>query len=799
MRYSGRPEGMPMFKFRSVSILVAWGLPLACKPAPVTPPEPAGRPVVAAEPAPAVAGSIALASADYARAERFLPWNIRKLVLNTRLRPTWIDGHTFWYRKDTRAGGSYVVVDATSGEQRLMFDHERLAKALSRSREGGIPSSLNLEQLEMDRDRIRFEIGGDPWSCELRSYTCESAASNADHPIGAIVSPDGRWSAYVKDDHNLYLHETGKPRDVRLTGDAEQKRTYATWLPSVRKMIRQQTEDPKQKVELYWSPDSSKFISYRLDWRDAPELSLVQHVPTDGTIRPKTYRYAYALPGDTKLCTQEPIVFHVKPRRRVDAKAPKIPMRYDDDGPWYQWSADGSKVRYIEYGRGNSTTWLREIDANTGRTRVVLEERSATRIDPSVVTRNLRYVNADTEFIWASERDGWAHLYLYDAQSGRVKRQITRGNYVARRVLWVDEAERTLYFIGAGKEAGRDPYERHVYRVSLDGGEPTLLTPEDADHSVSFSPSGDYFVDTFSRPNTVPQSVVRTKDGALVRVVEQADISSLRATGWQAPEPFVAKGRDGTTDVYGLIYRPSNFDPSRKYPIIENIYSGPSSYNVSKDFHSAFQDTAQSIAELGFIVVMIDGLGTGKRDAKFTHQHRKNLGDSGFLDRIAAIQELGRRYHYIDIGRVGVFGFSAGGYNAARALFAHPEFYKVGVSASGNHDHRLDKADWNEKWMGFPVGPEYEAQANATIAHRLTGKLLLVYGDLDHNVPPANTHRLIDALIKANRDFDLFVMPNEAHYLEEEPYFIRRRWDFFVEHLLGASPPKDYEVAPASW
>jgi dipeptidyl aminopeptidase/acylaminoacyl peptidase len=443
--------------------------------------------------------------------------------------------------------------------------------------------------------------------------------------------------------------------------------------------------------------------------------------------------------------------------------------------------------------RGYMQRQLLAIDPASGAPRLLVEERNQPFLNTYANVAH-RYIRDGRELLWASERDGWMHLYLYDAEAGRMVRQVTRGEWVVRNIVHVDEAARVLYFTAGGREPGRDPYLQHLYRIGLDGTGLRLLTPEDAEHSVFFSPTRAYFVDTYSRADLAPVAVLRrAPDGAPVMELERADISRLLATGWKDPEPFAAKGRDGVTDVYGLIWRPTTLDPSRRYPVVETIYTGPQNFFTPKSFN-AWRNHAQTIAELGFIVVQVDGLGTARRSWKFHAHTWKNLGDQGLPDHIAALRQMAAKYPYMDLTRVGIFGHSAGGYDATHALLTHPEFYKVGVSSAGNHDHRLDKAVWNTQWMGWPIGPEYTEQSNVTLAGNLQGKLLLAHGDVDENVPVSATLRLVDALIAANKDFDLIIMTNRNHGFGADPYFVRRRWDFFVKHLLGVDPPSDFKI-----
>jgi dipeptidyl aminopeptidase/acylaminoacyl peptidase len=403
--------------------------------------------------------------------------------------------------------------------------------------------------------------------------------------------------------------------------------------------------------------------------------------------------------------------------------------------------------------------------------------------------------------IWFSERDDWGHLYLYDLATGRLKNRITSGEWNVTQLLRVDEQNRVLYFLAVGREKGRDPYFSHFYRIGFDGRDLRLLTPEDGNHEISLSPSGRYFVDNYSKPDVPPVSVLRDAEGRLLLVLEKADISRLVAAGWKPPIPFTVKARDGVTDLYGLMYRPTNFDPARKYPIVNHIYPGPQTGSVGSRSFAPSRGDAQALAELGFIVVEIDGMGTPWRSKKFHEAYYGDMGDNTLPDQVAGMKELAQRYPWIDIERAGIYGHSGGGYAAAGAMFRYPDFFKVGVSQAGNHDNRCYEDDWGEKWQGLlrrnPDGTDnYESQANQNFAGNLKGKLLLAHGTMDSNVPPYNTLLVVDALIKANKDFDLLLLPNRGHGFGNEPYMVRRRWDYFVRHLLGAEPPAGYELRP---
>jgi dipeptidyl-peptidase-4 len=571
---------------------------------------------------------------------------------------------------------------------------------------------------------------------------------------------------------------------------------YATPIPSPTLMVRQHTEEPAQDPAVLWSPDSRRLVTYRIDTRGAGTLSMVQHAPPD-RVRPYHYTYFYPLPEDSVLPTADLFVFEIGSWRRIPVEIPPIALQYYGGPSRGRWLDDGRRLSLVVTDRGYTRRQFLEIDATTGAARTIVDERGEPYVDVYAGTL-LEALDGGREWLWGSERDGWMHLYLYDGATGSVQRQLTSGAWVVSEVSRVDEKRRAVYFMARGREPGRDPYLQHLYRVSLDGGAVRLLTPESADHAVSFSPTGTSFVDTYSRPDLPPVSVLRrTTDGAVTLELERADLSRLLATGWRRPEPFAAKARDGTTDVYGLIWWPSTFDSTRTYPVIEQIYTGPHGFFVPKTF-AAYRNTAQSIAELGFIVVQVDGLGTAGRGRAFHLYSYRNLGDGGIDDHIAALRQMAAAHPAMDLSRVGIYGHSAGGYDAAHAMLTHPEFYTVGVSSAGNHDHRMDKAVWNTQWMGWPVGENYREQSNVTLADRLQGKLLLVHGDVDENVPVSATLQFVNALIAANKDFDMLILPNRPHGFGRDPYFTRKRWDYFVGNLLGVEPPAYRISAPPS-
>jgi dipeptidyl aminopeptidase/acylaminoacyl peptidase len=591
-------------------------------------------------------------------------------------------------------------------------------------------------------------------------------------------------------DHDLWVRATETGAETRLTTDGQRDWAYATPIPNPRLMFAQNTDEPEQAAAVFWSPDSKRLLTYRMDTRAAGRLTMVENAPKDG-IRPRSFGYIYPLAVDSVLPTAQLVLFNAENWQRMPVKAPLVEQYYYG-GPFFSWMPDSRRIQFAEIDRGYTVARWYELDAETGTTRTMLQQQDTPYVD--WYGRIASTLRGGHEAVIGSEADGWMHLYLYDLETGALEKRLTSGEWVVDDIEHIDEDQRVVYFTAGGREAGRDPYLRHLYRVGLDGRGFRLLTPENADHAVSFSPSGKYFVDTYSRVDAAPVSVLRrSNDGSVVVELERADISRLLATGWTPPVPFTAKARDGETDIYGLMWRPTNFDSTLKYPVVEQVYTGPHGFFVPKTFN-AYRSTSQAIAELGFVSVMIDGMGTAKRSRAFHVASYQNVGE-GTADHPGAIRQLAARHSYIDTSRVGIYGHSAGGYDAAHAILAYPDFYKVAVSSAGNHDNRMDKAVWNTQWMGWPVTKVYDEQSNITLAPRLEGKLFLMHGDVDDNVPISATLQLVAALIKANKDFDLLIMPGETHGSGGDPYFIRRRWDYFVRNLLGVEPPPQFDLS----
>ena len=729
---------------------------------------------------------------DYKRAQRFLPGNLRSIVTNAEVTPHFI-GKTsrFWYRRSESDTKQFLLVDPEKKTRAPLFDHAKLAAGLSRAAHREYAAtSLPFDDLELSADEatISFEADGVGWKCVLVSGECAKDATRAKKPSG--LSPDGRWVAFVRD-YNLWVRSIATGQEVALTHDGAKDYDYATELPEGKFLIEQARTGVAAPVQVFWSPDSTRLVTYRMDSRYAGRFTTIQSVPPD-RLRPVAYTYVYQLPGEW-LPRAEPLVFEVESGKRVPLQTAPIEMEFQG-GPSFDWSADGKRIFFNTNGRAYKSSEFLEADAATGTTRIVVQEKTETNIDPGA--NFMQPIREGTELLWGSERSGWNHIYLYEMKTGQLRAQLTKGDWSVREIVQVDEKAGVVYFLAGGREPGQDPYEAHFYRVGLDGNGLQLLTPETADHSITMTPGNDYFIDTYSRPDSPTRVVVRSANsGDAVMVLEETDVTAVRKLGWRFPEAFRGKAADGTTELYGMIWRPSNFDEKRKYPVIEQIYTGPQGFFVPKSFGRGLFGSLQATAELGFIVVMIDGRGTAGRSKAFHDVSYKNLGGKGGIDdHIAMLRQMAARYPYMDLARVGLYGGSAGGYDTVHAMLTHPDFYKVGVSISGNHDHRMDKAWWNELWMGYPVGDHYREQSNVTMAGKLEGKLLLIHGDLDDNVNPSATLQLVDALIKANKDFDLLIVPNQYHGDGGNPYLIRRRWDYFVQHLLGVTPPREFKI-----
>lgn len=741
-----------------------------------------------------VAGAQTVTMDDYRRAEQFLWSNVGDLVFRADIDPNWAeDVPLFWYQADTRRGSEYFLVDVDRQSKRPFFDHKALAANLSKVMDKEIePYDLPLSDLDWNHEENSFTFESDDrtWEVDLETLEVNQVEEDDDPDWRSesllSESPDGRW-VVTRKDYNLWVKDNESGEEFALTSDGSDKFLWAASLPWAAKRQEGPEEADREpfRLNVSWSEDSKKLFAHKLDLRKARLMYLLQNVPEDG-FRAKSFSYYRALPGEDSVAKQVPYIFDIDEKTKTRIQAGP----YDDiiAGNW-SWYGEGSeKLHLILRERGYGSATLLEADAETGKVDTVFSEVSDTYVDPNKA--GVEYLPETDELIWLSERDGWNHIYLYDLNNGEVKKQVTEGEFVVYDLEHVDKENRKIYFTAGGREDGRDPYYEHLYVVNFDGSGFRLLTPENATHDIEFSTDHKYFVDSYSRVDLKPKTVVRrSSDGSVVMELEEADIKDLLATGWRYPETFRVKARDNETDIYGLIFRPSNFDPNKKYPVIDGTYSGPQAVRTPKSFGRGYRNSDQPLAELGFIVVTVDGLGTAGRSKRFQDYSWKNLGDIGSADHIKAIRELAEKYSYMDTSRVGIYGHSAGGYDAARAILKHPGFYKVAVSSAGNHDHRVAKAWWPELYMDYPAGPHYEEQSNINLAENLEGKLLLAHGDMDDNVHPSETIRMADALIKAGKDFDMLVMANKSHGLNSSNhYFTIKRWNYFVEHLLGAEP-----------
>jgi dipeptidyl aminopeptidase/acylaminoacyl peptidase len=743
----------------------------------------------------------------YERAESFGRRTTGR-VYNLVDRVAWLpDSGAVTYRKTVKGGYAFVLVDTAAGTKADAFDHERLAAALSTAM-GNKYTAATLPFAAFEyadgRREIEFTANGAPapapqarWRCTLADYVCgrQTDAAPAPPPPGGAggpasggtagrggppnaqprVSPDGRFEASIQN-YNVYVRPV-QPGAGRAGGDAAPAGGFS--------LSSDGSEGNAYTLQsIRWSPDSRKIAVFRRRPGYERLVHYVESSPID-QLQPKHRTITYRKPGDV-VDFDQPVVFDISTRAALAGDAALFPNPYENTR--LAWRNDSRAVTFEYNQRGHQAYRVLEIDAATGRTRTLIEETQKTFVEYS--GKRYRYDVADgKEIVWASERDGWNHLYLYDGTTGVVKNQITKGSWVVRGVERVDEATRQIWFRASGMTPGQDPYLVKYYRVNFDGTGLTALTPEDGQHAApQYSPDRRYYVDTWSRVDLPPQTVLkRTSDHSPVLALETADITDLLATGWRLPEVFTAKGRDGVTDIWGIIVRPTNFDPARTYPVIENIYAGPQDSFVPKTFGT--QGGMQSLAELGFIVVQVDGMGTSNRSKAFHDVAWQNLGDAGFPDRIlwhrAAAAKYPRSY---DITRVGIYGTSAGGQSSTGALLFHPEFYKVAYSNSGCHDNRMDKIWWNEQWMGWPLGPHYAASSNVEHASRLKGRLMLVVPELDTNVDPSSTLQLANALVRANKTFELVFVPG-ANHGAGGPFTTRKRNDWFVKQLLGLDPP----------
>jgi dipeptidyl aminopeptidase/acylaminoacyl peptidase len=713
----------------------------------------------------------------YRSADRYKERFSSKFYYNgTNIQPV-NDSHCFVYTTQTPKGKEFYLVDAERKTQKNAFDQERLAASLSKVLDKKAEAyNLPFQQLRFGNrmDSIYFRIESIDYYAVLKNYTVaknpdqsrrrESYWGNVfkEDSKERVSSPDGKKEAYISEG-NLWVKDKDTGNTRRLSDDGSPYEYYSS--------------------NIYWSPDSKKIVCCKYRPGGDRKLLLISSSPQD-QLQPKTETCDYPKPGDA-LPVRQPVAFLPEEDKVIRFDVPDVDSQFDLSN--IKWNQNSDFFTFDFNKRGHQEFVGYAGDVRSGTLRPVVKEESSTFVYYNVLYQY--WFKESDELLWISERDGWRHIYLYDVPSGKVKQQLTQGEWVVKSVVNVDEKNRRILFKACGMDMDEDPYLEKYYALDIRSGKISPLTPENAYHNVTFSQDYRYMLDFYSRVDLPPALVVRSveDEGKIVYKPDmQPDISEVTASGWQMPEVFSAKGRDGKTDIWGMIIRPSDFDPAKKYPVIEYIYAGPHDSHVPKSF--AVEHRPSALAELGFITVMIDGMGTANRSKAFHDVCWQNLKDAGFPDRIAWMKAAAEKYPEMDIDRVGIYGGSAGGQNAMAALLFHPDFYKAGVASCGCHDNRMDKIWWNEQWMGYPIGKHYEECSNVVNAHLLKGNLMLILGELDNNVDPSSTLQVVNELIKHDKEFDFVMIPGAGHTLGEK-YGERKRRDFFMKHLLNIEVP----------
>ena len=732
-----------------------------------------------------------LTMADYQHAEKQLSASTDKLVFGTVDYPTWSKSNDLIYRSHTSAGNRFYKLDVSSQKKTLAFDHQKLAEALARITEGEVSEDkLPFYSVTFSTEEVlNVSIKGKSYRCDLSSYLCEvnSLAKKANE----MLAPNGERAVFIKE-HNLWLRDIASNKETQLTTDGIEDFGYSTnnsgWLRRATPVVK-------------WSPDSTKLTTFKHDGRKVGEMGIV----STAVGHPDIDVWKYPLPGDEHIFKIHRVVIDVENKKVIPLDMPADDHRSTitdqvagRDGSLLDidWAEDSANFAFVSSTRDHKNATLRIADASTGKVKTLFTETQKSFFESGVQGISWQYLDKTNEILWFSQRSNWGHLYLIDASTGQVKNQITQGDWTVLSLLNVNQNTGKLIFTGAGKEGG-DPYFHYLYSVNKDGSNLTLLTPEKMHHRITLSKDGETFLDRVSTYNQAETSYIRNTQNGKGFSLESMDISALEKTGWQPPTPFIVKDRNDEHNIHGLMYKPSNFDASKSYPVVNYLYPGPQVGSIrGRHFRSARGDN-QAIAELGFIVIEIDALGTPGRSKSFHDFYYGNMGDSGIPDQIAAIKQLAEKHAWINGEKVGIWGHSGGGFASTRALLLFPDFYSVAVSQAGNHDNRIYADEWGEKYHGVEVKAEdgssnYDSQANQLIAKNLTGKLLIAHGTTDTNVHPNSTLAVVEALIDANKDFDMIMLPNRGHGFAREPFMMRKRWDYFVSHLMGAQPPKEF-------
>jgi Dipeptidyl peptidase IV (DPP IV) N-terminal region./Prolyl oligopeptidase family. len=725
---------------------------------------------------------------DYQEAEKWLWNNIESKIYNSNINPNWIGkGDSLWYSTKTRKGTEYVLVDIKNKKQQELFDHKRMSEVLSSYTSKELETyDLKLKNIKFKNQKeLDFELDTILLSVDLVSYNVSKRDKPKKYTSQELVSPDKEKIAFIKD-YNLFLKSGDEKK--QLTTDGNEELSYGTSISWYFVRNESKNQPMEYEIDAYWSPDSRYLICTKYNRKHTQKLFMYKSKPKDG-FRAEVYSYERPIAGDKDLTRVSYVIFDTETGKTIDCDLPEN-ANFLEYG--FQWKSN-TKAYTLRYYRGYQKRELIEVDVETGKSRTIVSETADTYVDPNM---HIYKVNKETnDVIWSSEKDGWHHIYRYDYASGELKNQITKGEYVVREICKVDSKKKKIYFRANGNEKG-DPYYTYLYSINFDGNGMKLLSPENAYHTCNISPNGKYVFDNYSRVDLPDHFVVRSaKNGKTLMNVAKTDIEDIIKMGWKAPEMYTVKGRDNKTDIYGVIFRPFKLDASKSYPVIDGTYSGPQTIRTPKTFRRGLINMDVPMAQIGFVVVTVDGLGSAFRSKKFHDFSYKNLGDIGAPDHIKAIKDLAKKYPYMDVNNVGIYGHSAGGYDATHALLTHPDFYKVGVSSAGNHDHRSAKAWWPELYMGFPAEKHYDEQSNFFLADKLEGKLLMVHGNMDNNVNPAASIRMADEFIKANKDFELILLPGKDHgtcYYDK--YFIRKRWDFFVNYLMHKQAPKEFKI-----
>ncbi len=742
--------------------------------------------------------------AEYEAAAKHMDRSLYGMVKNQVSGANFSNSKKLTYYTTTKEGKKFIVVNADAKTKKEAFDHQELATLLSKELDREVEASnLPIYNVSIAKDlkTINFSAARQSYlynienNSLLKDKSVNTSVSRKEH-----VSPNGKLAAYIKD-YNLWVRNLETNKKTQLTFDGEQDYGYATnnagWTKS-------------DGAVLKWSPNSDKIATFQQDARGVGMMYLT----STNVGHPRLEAWKHPLPGDDKVFTIERVIIHLDNR----PKTVRLKMQPDfQRGSTTdhiagrnnvlldaQWNSEGTKFAFVSGSRDHKVAHLQIADANSGAVKSIHKEEVDTYYESGVNNENWKVLFDSNEFIWYSEKTNWGHIYLYDLNSGKLKNQITSGNFIVKQVRHIDEENREIYFSAGGKEEG-NPYHNYYYKINFDGSNFINLTPSKGTHTVTFSDDYSMLVDTYSTTTNPPVSVLRNGNGDKIMDLETADISELKENNWQEPIEFTVKARDNETDLYGIMFTPSHYDESKKYPVLNYIYPGPQSGSVGNyGFRPVWRDF-QAVAELGFVVVAVDAMGTPMRSKSFHDAYYGNMGDNGLPDNITAIKQLAEKYKGMDTERVGIWGHSGGGFASTRAVFAYPEFYDVAVSGAGNHDNRNYEADWGEKWQGLLVDgniegkadgtTNYDNQANQLIAKNLKGKLLITHGSMDNNVPPSNTMLVVEALIKANKDFDMILFPNKRHgYADMNNYMTRKRWDYFVTHLLNAKPAEGFEL-----